>query len=244
MTNNTIATVALLERRPDISRSLFTRYWRDVHGVMAARIPGFENYTQHHVTPISTGAVPFEGIAIVQFKCEADRIGLTDSDITQHIHRDEQNLFRRALLYNLGPNDVEIVKSSLDATGQTMFVVLADSEDVATLVELLGNTAKYLAVYNLANGDPSGWNSTDASGLTFGTMIHGIWDDAASATAAAAGVALTYFADETHVMVADGRPTAVGLRGLDAVNTILEANADNQLQGDVVRAIYGSIAAR
>ena len=35
-------TVALIERKPGITRSLFTRYWRDVHGVMAARIPGFE----------------------------------------------------------------------------------------------------------------------------------------------------------------------------------------------------------
>jgi len=100
-----LTTVALLERKPDISRSLFTRYWRDVHGVMAARIPGFESYIQYHVTPLNdTGASivePFEGVAIVTFADAKDRAGLANSDISQYIQRDEQNVFRRALLYNL-----------------------------------------------------------------------------------------------------------------------------------------------
>jgi hypothetical protein len=61
-----VTTIALLERKPSLSRPLFTRYWRDVHGVMAARIPGFESYTQYHVTPMtnigSEAIEPFEGI--------------------------------------------------------------------------------------------------------------------------------------------------------------------------------------
>src|SRR3546814_16817584 len=74
---------------------------------MAARIPGFDSYTQNHVTPLtdvgSRDPEPFEGIAIVTFVDEAHRQGLVDSKLTRHIHRDEQNVFRRALLYNLGP---------------------------------------------------------------------------------------------------------------------------------------------
>jgi hypothetical protein len=44
-------------------------------------------------------------------------------------------------------------------------------------------------------------------------------------------------------MVKDGRATPVGLRGLDAVKTIEEAGADNQLTDAVVRAVYGTSAA-
>lgn len=66
-----LTTIALLERKQGISRDLFSRYWRDVHGVMAARIPGFDSYVQHHVDPItdigSRVVEPFEGIAVVTF---------------------------------------------------------------------------------------------------------------------------------------------------------------------------------
>lgn len=238
-----VTTVALIERRPDITRSLFTRYWRDVHGVMAVRIPGFDSYTQHHVTPIDSLIEPFEGIAIVTYLTEDDRAGLINSEVTQHIHRDEQNVFRRALLYNLGEGDDVVVAGSRDMEGQAMFVVVPVGEDAASIIAGLRESAAYLATYDLTGGDPSGWNRTDTSGRTFGLLIHGIWPDRGAATTAARGLPSAYLLDESHVMVDAGRPTPVGLRGLDAVNTIREAGADNQLAPDVVRAIYGAIAA-
>ena len=47
MTNDakSVSTIALLQRKDGLSDSLFSRYWRDVHGVLAARIPGFWSYT-------------------------------------------------------------------------------------------------------------------------------------------------------------------------------------------------------
>jgi hypothetical protein len=56
------------------------------------------------------------------------------------------------------------------------------------------------------------------------------------------GAVAAYRLDEKHVMVEGGHPTAVGLRGLDAVCTIMEAGAANQLADDVVRAVYGNWA--
>lgn len=239
-----VTTVALIERRSDISRSLFTRYWRDVHGVMAARIPGFSRYTQHHVTPLDRGAEAFEGVAIVEFASEADRAGLIHSEVTQHIHRDEQNVFSRALLYNLGECAVRNLIGSDDAAGQPMFLAVADGMDVSALVNSLGKAPRYLAVYDLTGGDPSGWNDTDTSGRAFVSLIHGVWADRAQAVAAAKSLpAAAYLLDERFVMVDGGKPTAIGLRGLDAVRTIAEAGADNQLSDDVVRAIYGAVAA-
>jgi EthD domain len=239
----TVTTVALLERRGDISRDLFRRYWRDVHGVMAARIPGFDCYTQYHVTPVQTGIEPFEGIAIVTYLSEADRAGLIHSEVTQHIHRDEQNVFRRALLYNLGEGADRVLEGSAVADGQSMFVVCGDGDDTSAILALLQKTSMYLATYDLTVDDPANWNETDTAGRTFALLVHGIWPDRASAAAVAANLpAATYLADESYIMVEAGHPTPVGLRGLDAVKTIQEAKADNQLSPDVVRAIYGAIA--
>lgn len=239
-----VSTVALIERRPDISRSLFTRYWRDVHGVMAARIPGFDCYTQHHVTPLDPAAEPFEGIAIVTYRTKEDRAGLIHSEVTQHIHRDEQNVFRRALLYNLGEGASQTIVGNDGAAGQAMFIVVEAGADIGATVAALGEAPLYLAVHDLTRGDPSGWNQTDISGRVFGALIHGIWPDRAAAIATAEKLpAAAYLLDERHVMVECGKPTPVGLRGLDAVRTIEEAGADNQMSDAVVRAVYGLSAA-
>ena len=239
-----VSTVALIERRPDISRSLFSRYWRDVHGVMAARIPGFDFYTQHHVTPVDPETEPFEGIAIVIYRSADDRAGLIHSEVTQHIHRDEQNVFRRALLYNLDEGASRTLVGDETAAGQAMFLVVEAGADVGTLVATLGDALLYLAAYDLTGGDPSGWNQTDTGGRVFGSLVHGIWPDRASAVAIARTLpAAAYLLDERHVMVANGKPTPVGLRGLDAVRTIKEAGADNQLSDAVVQAVYGLSAA-
>lgn len=239
-----VSTVALIERRPDISRSLFSRYWRDVHGVMAARIPGFDFYTQHHVTPVDPDTEPFEGVAIVTYRSADDRAGLIHSEVTQHIHRDEQNVFRRALLYNLEEGASRTLIGDDTAAGQAMFLVVEAGADVGILVATLGDAPLYLATYDLTGGDPSGWNQTDTGDRLFGSLVHGIWPDRASAVGIARTLpAAAYLLDERHVMVANGKPTPVGLRGLDAVRTIEEAGADNQLSDAVVQAVYGLSAA-
>lgn len=235
-----VSTVALIERRPDISRSLFTRYWRDVHGVMAARIPGFDTYTQHHVTPLGPEAPPFEGIALVSYRTEDDRAGLIHSEVTQHIHRDEQNVFRRALLYNLGEGAFRSIRGDAGADGQMIFVVFHSLDACEKGIAALGDNPLYLGLYDLTGGDPSGWNQTDTSGAVFTALLHGIWPDREAAVAAAASLdGAAYLLNERHVMVENGKPTTVGLRGLDAATTIAEAGADNQLSPEVVRAVYG-----
>ncbi|CAM3994930.1 EthD domain-containing protein [Novosphingobium lubricantis] len=252
-----VSTVALLERKPSISRDLFSRYWRDVHGVMAARIPGFASYVQHHVTPIlDIGSVApelFEGIALVTYADEADRNGLINSAVTPHIHRDEQNVFRRVLLYNLGEGASRALvrpKRSDDA-GLPVFVLIEAGQDataVAAALEDAGATA--IDIHDLTGGDPGGWNDTDVAdggkGRQYGAVVMTRWDNAtvaheaiAAIVAASGGSIAAYRTDAVHVMVDAGRPTALGLRGLDAVNTINQAGATNQLDRAVEEAIYG-----
>src|SRR3546814_12617463 len=91
---------------------------------MAARSPGFDRYTQHHVSPLDPAAEPFEGIAIVTYRTEEDRAGLIHSEVTPHIHRDEQNVFRRALLYNLGEGASQPIVGNDGAAGQARFLAV------------------------------------------------------------------------------------------------------------------------
>ncbi len=251
-------TIALLERKPDISRDLFSRYWRDVHGVMAARIPGFDSYVQHHVTPIasigSTVVEPFEGIAVVTFAHPDDRVGLSHSDVTKHIHRDEQNVFRRALLYNLEGNATTFDGNSRPFSLDSYFLVLPVGLDAKLVAQgLTGAGADGVALHDLSGADPAGWNNTDVeeggASRLFGAVIQGWWTDPTKGYAALADVVKAnsgqiacYRTDARYAMVEQGRPTLIGLRGLDAVRTIDEARAANQREPEVLRAIYGAIA--
>lgn len=251
-------TIALLERRPDISRDLFSRYWRDVHGVMAARIPGFDSYIQHHVTPLedmgSAIVEPFEGIAVVTFATPGDRNGLIHSAVTRHIQRDEQNVFRRALLYNLEADATSISGDADQSALDSYFLILSlniEGLDVAN--SLTRDGASIVAFHNLSDADPAGWNDTDVeeggASRLFGAVIQSWWPDPASARAALAvavrnssGRIACYRTDERFAMVEYGHPTLIGLRGLDAVRTIDEAGAVNQSEPEVLRAIYGTVA--
>ena len=257
-----VSTVALIERKLSISRDLFTRYWRDVHGAMAARIPGFESYTQYHVTVVpgvgSRDPEPFEGIAIVTYASAADRAGLIHGEVTPHIHRDEQNVFRRALLFNLEPGGSRTVVGGAGQAGAGYFVTVpagtAASLD-AIAASLAGDGLLSLAVHDLTSGDPAGWNATDiddgGTGRRFVAVLHGVWRDAASgqaalaaAIAASGGAFAAYAIDEVFVMVDGGKPTHLALRGFDVLRTIEAAGATNQLADEVVRAVYGAPARR
>lgn len=247
-----VSTVALIERKPTVTRDLFTRYWRDVHGVMAARIPGFETYTQNHVTLANAGiAENFEGIAIVTYLSEKARDGLIHSKITPHIHRDEQNVFRRALLYNLDAGAMRQIIPSSDAAGTAVHFIVPTGVDLEPLLTLLIDAKPIqLTAFDLTSGDPSGWNDTDVDdggqGRRFNTLLVSVWPDAEIASRTVATVSRrfkneigAYRVDDEYVMVEHGHPTHLGLRGMDALRTIEEIGAANQLAPDVIAAVYG-----
>jgi uncharacterized protein (TIGR02118 family) len=56
--------VVFLNKRPELSRDEFRRYWRDVHGPFGARMPGVRKYVQNHA--LADGA-PFDGFAEMWF---------------------------------------------------------------------------------------------------------------------------------------------------------------------------------
>jgi uncharacterized protein (TIGR02118 family) len=43
-----VKAISLIRRKSGLSREDFHRYWWDVHGTIAARIPGLRRYVQCH----------------------------------------------------------------------------------------------------------------------------------------------------------------------------------------------------
>lgn len=59
--------IYVLHRRPDMGRDEFLRYWLEVHGPLAARMPGLRRYLQDHALPGPSGEPPCDGIAELWF---------------------------------------------------------------------------------------------------------------------------------------------------------------------------------
>ena len=55
--------IFVVHKRPDMDRGEFRRYWRDVHGPLAARMPGLRRYVQDHALPGTSAEPPCDGIA-------------------------------------------------------------------------------------------------------------------------------------------------------------------------------------
>lgn len=143
-----VTTVALLTMKNGLSSDLFSAYWRDVHGILAARIPGFEAYTQFHLgralhrwlkvpKGVSVAVPPgtrIHGIAEVVLNSEEDRAGLASSAAAAHIQEDEQYVFRASLLYNLvaGASRTHVCRQPAEPDA------LVGTADNATVFLLLG----------------------------------------------------------------------------------------------------------
>lgn len=55
-----IVRSGLIRRKPDWSAQEFRRYWREVHGPLAAKLPGLRRYEQNHVTDSVQRGIAFE----------------------------------------------------------------------------------------------------------------------------------------------------------------------------------------
>ncbi|HJV86895.1 MAG TPA: EthD domain-containing protein [Noviherbaspirillum sp.] len=292
-----VSTIALLIRKDGISPSLFSRYWRDVHGVLAARIPGFESYLQFHLdepmgdveTDLKNTGVPisqsvrFDGVAEVLFNKEQDRAGLATSAVAALIQEDERNVFQTSLLYNLAPGASRTHVDRLGQDGKSA----AERPDTASVFLLIGRRAGHageetasaieqillpmlsdhaailkLRSHVLISGDPLWWSPagvqhTHTPDATFDVVVQIVCPDQRRLKAcltevfSAVGASLFQRIGNIQVcpvraayrMVDGGRPTQLGLRGLDVMQTIDALDANNQRQDAVLNCIYGVSAA-
>ncbi len=59
--------VYVLQLREDMSREEALRYWREVHGPIAAKVPGLRKYVQDPAIAATEGDLQFGGIAELWF---------------------------------------------------------------------------------------------------------------------------------------------------------------------------------
>ena len=62
-----VKAIYLIRRKPGLSREDFHRYWREVHGAIAARIPGLRRYVQCHAIARDGDGEQFDGAAEAWF---------------------------------------------------------------------------------------------------------------------------------------------------------------------------------
>ncbi len=65
-----VKNVEFIHRRPGMAVEDFQRYWREIHGPIAARIPVIRRYVQSHVraSAYERGRIPpYDGLAITWF---------------------------------------------------------------------------------------------------------------------------------------------------------------------------------
>lgn len=117
-----LATLALLYKKSGVSQADFQAYWRDIHGLLATRIPGFWTYRQYHIggtvsaltrIPEAAGPVePLDGFADVTFCQPADIAGLAASPEADLIRADEVNVFDSTYLYGAAPGQSQTLVRS------------------------------------------------------------------------------------------------------------------------------------
>jgi len=63
-----IKVIYIIRRKPGMSAEDFHRYWREVHGPIAARIPGMRRYVQSHAVAVDmVGSSDYDGAAEAWF---------------------------------------------------------------------------------------------------------------------------------------------------------------------------------
>jgi|SRR5690554_3297316 len=257
-----VTTVALLRRKDGMDADLFSKYWRDVHGMLAARIPGFRSYVQYHLAPGQPDA-SLHGIAVVDFDSEEQRGGLASSEVAGLIREDEINLFQSSLLYNLpaGADTLWQRPGAAQSPLEHGFVLLRGSPQLGAeaSAELLEQALRRqpgiqrLRRFALDQGDAGHWKTPGVDNQLsddnrFDLMLQisaagrlpvDVIERAVQALPSVSVRVRLYPVQAAYAMVTDGRPTHLGLRGLDVLQTIEAAGADNQLEAGLLRCLYG-----
>lgn len=99
--------IALLKKKPGLSRAEFIEYYENRHSVMARKLlPGIRDYRRNFVDPdgavLSPGApaIDFDVVTEMWFAdraaCDVFLARARDPDIARQIAEDEENLFDRS----------------------------------------------------------------------------------------------------------------------------------------------------
>lgn len=290
----TVSHGVLLDRKESLSPDLWGRYWRDVHGPIAARIVGLHEYWQHHLsaplidfwsnlgTTIDQSVQPqyvIEGLAEVTFVSEAVRSKLGSSRAAAQLGDDEQNLFAGTWLYLAREGNARTIKDQLtdnapqgSQTVLKLIVLLRQKTGIGkdefrsfvinrfANVLAADNSVRKVRMHLVETYDPSVFKAPNVEhNLPVEQQIQAwaevVFEDRRAADSLFASLPYkavsadakrylegvsTYPVHSTYTLVYGGRPTLVGLRGLDVATAVRAVGARNQTSEEVLRTLYGS----
>jgi len=88
--------MGLLQKKPNLSAAEFAAHWRDVHGSLAAKLPGLRRYHQNHVVDrqqrgitYARGSQDFDGISELWFDDLPSMQCAFSGDLVQELAADE-----------------------------------------------------------------------------------------------------------------------------------------------------------
>jgi uncharacterized protein (TIGR02118 family) len=89
-----VKNIEFVIRKPDLPVDRFQRYWREVHGPLAAKIPVIRRYVQSHTRPSAyeRGGTPaYDGVAITWFDDTQAMRASAATPQYAHVRADEPN---------------------------------------------------------------------------------------------------------------------------------------------------------
>lgn len=88
-----IKLVYCISRKPGMTREGFLDYWKNVHGPIAARIPGLRRFVQSHALPQGSDAraPDFDGMAELWFEDRGALLAARQSSEWAASSEDEEN---------------------------------------------------------------------------------------------------------------------------------------------------------
>ena len=105
-----IKMVFLVHKRSDMDSEEFSRYWRETHAPIGAKLPGLRKYIQNHSIAASDGtSAPYDGFAELWFDDVASLEQAMASPEGQAVVADTENFLDVARMHAFGVDEVAII---------------------------------------------------------------------------------------------------------------------------------------
>ncbi len=183
-----IVRMGLLTRRPEVSQAEFRRHWLEVHGPLAARLPGLRRYHQNHVVDSrqlaidhARGSWALDGISELWFDSEEDMNRAVSSEEYQEVARDHHLFVSQTALITAVQNVVVPVDPSAGPLVKRMSILTRKpgltpeqfkeewwgfhAEAVSKFPNLMGYTQNLVTWRSAGFGQPASYEALPIDGM-------------------------------------------------------------------------------
>jgi uncharacterized protein (TIGR02118 family) len=230
-----IVRMGLLTRRPEVSQAEFRRHWLEVHGPLAARLPGLRRYHQNHVVDSrqlaidhARGSWALDGISELWFDSEEDMNRAVSSEEYQEVARDHHLFVGQTALITAVQNVVVPVDRSAGSLVKRMSILTRKpgltpeqfkeewwgfhAEAVSKFPNLMGYTQNLVTWRSAGLGQPASYEALPIDGMVE-LWFRTVDDVEAAFRSPAANVSQTHalsFIAEITTFLVETREIAIG----------------------------------